>query len=453
MGPLAGLAVLALAAAAPVPGVRPLRTVGFSLDAPAQVVAEVEARCQRCQWGRRGREAAVLRIDVDGRYSQHLVLFRGTAAYPVALGGLERGPHAIAITQELALSCSGVRAEVGGVSVRPAPAGSREEEALAHAPFVYLRGDSLPRFTDVPLLMWYEEDRTPRGRRLRYSVVFSNEDGGTPPDRLMATWGRVTDIEYVYGVEIGADGRVVHEEYQGKGHELPAFAGRHEQGRPLLWVTTRNNMVGESGETTYRLAPAPLPFSLADVSREAVMDANPWTYQVSAAEVRREGRVRKDARPGSKRIPDPRRYIYVEACADMTDAALAFAVGVRDRAGRTRWIWSDAADEGWRISRSRDNGENGCFRGAVPLAKGEETVAGLRVRSFPRPLRKEEAALPPGAGRAVLRRVNRVFRLRDDDTPGPTLLSWTGALEMEPGGEAVEVPAQGAGAAGSESSF
>ena len=40
------------------------------------------------------------------------------------------------------------------------------------------------------------------GTRLRYSVVFSNEDGGTPADRLLATWGRLTDIEYVYGVEL-----------------------------------------------------------------------------------------------------------------------------------------------------------------------------------------------------------------------------------------------------------
>jgi hypothetical protein len=151
--------------------------------------------------------------------------------------------------------------------------------------------------------------------------------------------------------------------------------------------------------------------------------------------------VRARARPGSKLIPDPRRYVYVEACADMSDAAVAFAVGVRGRGGKTRWIWSDAGELRWRIARSRDNGENGCFRGAVPLPSGPDQVAGLRFRSFPRPLRKDEAALPPGAGRAVLRRVNRVFRLREDDTPGPSLFSWTGELAMEPEGEAVEVTA------------
>ena len=45
----------------------------------------------------------------------------------------------------------------------------------------------------------------------------------------------------------------------------------------------------------------------------------------------------------------------------------------------------------------------------------------------------------------MLRRVNRVFRLGPDDTPGPSLFSWTGGLEVEPGGPPAElaVPAGG----------
>jgi hypothetical protein len=282
-------------------------------------------------------------------------------------------------------------------------------------------------------------------------VIFSNEDGGTPPDKLMATWGRVTDIEYVYGVDTDAQGRVVREEYQGQDHQLPMFAGRREGARPLLWVTTQNNMVGESGDTTYRVAPAPVPFDLTGVSREAVMDAHPWTYAVSAAEVRREGRVQDGARPGSKRIPDPRRFVYVEACADTRDATVAFAVGAR-KGARTEWTWSDAGALKWRIHRGRDNGDNGCFRGAVAVA-GEAPLAGLRFRSFVRSLRQGEAPLPPGAAQATLLRVNRVFRLRRDGTPGPSLLSWSGALAMAPDGEAVEVPAQGAAAGAGDAGF
>src|SRR5438093_1509493 len=110
--------------------------------------------------------------------------------------------------------------------------------------------------TDLPLVAWYEIVPTPRGRQFRYSVIFSNEDGGTATDRLMATWGRTTDIEFVYGVEVGGDGRILAEQFQGPGHEVPPFKGRHEARHPLLGVSTDNNMVSESGPTRVRYAPA-----------------------------------------------------------------------------------------------------------------------------------------------------------------------------------------------------
>ena len=416
-----------------------LRAEGVRLERPAEVVAELRARCARCDWQKKGREAAVLRLTLDGKYAQHLVLARGSGAYRVALGRLEAGGHTMKVELDAGLSCHGVgEVHVDAVRFEPAAAGSAEEQALAHAPYVYLRADTLPQFTDLPLVMWYETDPLPSGRRLRYSVIFSNEDGGTPPDRLMATWGRVTDIEYVYGVELDAQGQVVREEYQGKDHTLPAFAGRREGARPLLWVTTRNNMVGESGETTYRVSPAPVPFDLTGVSREAVMDANPWTYQVSAAEVAREGRVRKGARPGSKRIEDPRRFVYVEACADTANATLAFAVGARRGSG-IEWTWSDAGSLKWRIYRSRDNGDNGCFRGAVKLPAGDAPFEGLRFRAFTRPLRDGEAPIPPDSVKATLLGVNRVFRLQRDGTPGPSLMSWGERIGLPPDGEPVQI--------------
>ena len=96
------------------------------------------------------------------------------------------------------------------------------------APIIYARPNTVGKFTDLPLLMWYEIVPTARGRQYRYSVIFSNEDGGTQTDRLMATWGRTTDIEFVYGVEVDGGGRILAEEFQGPGHEVPAFKGQHE---------------------------------------------------------------------------------------------------------------------------------------------------------------------------------------------------------------------------------
>ena len=87
------------------------------------------------------------------------------------------------------------------------------------------RPNTVGRFSDVPVFAWYEREPTARGVRYRYSVIFTNEDGGTPADRLMATWGRTTDIEYLYSVEIDATADIVAEDYQGPDHEMLRVQG------------------------------------------------------------------------------------------------------------------------------------------------------------------------------------------------------------------------------------
>ena len=65
----------------------------FPLQQPAEVMATITAGCAGCSWAARGREAAILVLEVDGRYSQHLALRveRRTADYAVLLGPLAAG--------------------------------------------------------------------------------------------------------------------------------------------------------------------------------------------------------------------------------------------------------------------------------------------------------------------------------------------------------------------------
>jgi hypothetical protein len=81
----------------------------------------------------------------------------------------------------------------------------------------------------------------------------------------------------------------------------------------------------------------------------------------------------------------------------------------------------------------------GCFRAAAALPAGAE-VRGLRVRAHTRPARRGEPALAPGSGRATLTRINRLFRLQDDFTPGPDRVHWTGEARLTGEGAAFEVP-------------
>jgi hypothetical protein len=391
-----------------------------------------------------GREAAALRLGVDGRYSQHVFLTRGdeVAPYRVALGSLARGSHRLRVELDPGASAAGIGAvEVKSIATEAVSAGGRGHRLLAHAPVLHSRPDTMGRFSDVPLLMWVESEPTARGTRLRYSVVFSNEDGGTPADRLMATWGRLTDIEYVYGVELDAAGHVLAEEYQGRDHRIRPFAGTREARHPVLYVVTDNNMVGDHGTSRMRHAPAPVSFDLTGVSREAVMDAYPWTYRVSSEEARREGRVDGEARPGSGKVPDPRRFAYLEACAETRDTVLAFGVGLLGRDGSVEWRDSDADLPSFRIARSPDNFPNGCFRGAVALPPGTTAgdVKALRLRACTRPPRNGETPLPSGTGSARWRQVNRLFLLGPDDLPAPSFFSWRGDVALAPDGPAHEL--------------
>ena len=331
--PFAAL-LFALEAAAPA-----LREEPFTLSQGVEVTASVSASCARCAWGARGREAALLVLEVDGRYSQHLALVRGVgpADYPVFLGRLEPGPHRLSVSLDRRGSAKAVgEVAVGPIRIQTSPAEGTDAAALAFAPIVYARRGTVKRWSDFPLLTWYEPEPTSRGRRIRYSVIFTNEDGGTPVDRLMATWGRTTDVEFAYAVELDARGRVLDETYQSKDHKLARSpAGARAGTRCSSWSpTTTCSAITAAAACALRRRRR--PFSLAERSREAVMDAHPWTYRVSAEEARREGRVAEDARPGSGRIPDPRRFAYLEACTPAEDATLSFALGVAASRRRAR---------------------------------------------------------------------------------------------------------------------
>jgi hypothetical protein len=371
----------------------------------------------------------MLSLAVDGRYSQHLPIIRtGRAEYKVMLGALEPGSHTVNISEDSQLTAGelrgGLQAIVHSVGITLIDAKSADYTAVSMAPIVYARPDTVGMYTDVPAFMWYEIEPTARGTRYRYSVIFTNEDGGTPADRLMATWGRTTDIEYLYSVELDDKGAILDEDIQGPKHEILPFDGRREGRHPLLWVSTSNNMVLPQGTTEVRYAPAPVLFHLRDVSREAVMDTHPWLYEVMARELEREGKIAADPPIGQGTIADPRRFVFVEGCAALADKALAFGVRVG-----SQWIFSDRGHPGYRIVR------DGCFRASIPLPPGATIteVRGVRTQVFAREGRTNAAP-------AQLTRINTVFGLDESFAPGPPVLSWVGKTELQPAGPPFDLP-------------
>ena len=410
----------------------------FVVKAPSEVVATITAGCAQCDWAADNREALLLELRVDGAYSQHLALVRGKgpAAYPVMLGRLTPGRHALTIAVDRTRSAPDAGAlTVTGVAFTSYGQDAPEFDWLQFAPRLRARPGTVEKFSDFPLVMYAERNvrgETGQHYRYQYTVIFTNEDGGTPTDRLMATWGRTTDIEFVYGLPVGKDVG----EIQAEGHKWIPFAGPKVGTHPVLWVATLNNMVADHGpDDAITFAPAPFMVDLTGTSREHVMDVQPWMYATTSKEMQREGRIDPAAQPGSGKIPDPRRYATAEACGDVTDATLAFDIGVRQPDGAVAWFATDRGDAKFRIARG------GCFRGGAPLPEGTTPaqVVGLRVRAYPRPPREGEPAPAPGTGSVTMKSVTMIFMLNDSYVPTKSAFTWKGSLPVKTDGASVEI--------------
>ena len=400
--------------------------ITFRTELKSEAIAIVTAECPRCSWEQAGSEAVMLRLTLDGRYIQHLPLSQqGRGEYRIMLGSVEVGDHLVRADVDRELSAKGLLDNWGAVTsieVRQIPEASGDYLPLSLAPFVYARPDTVGRFNDVPLVMWYEIEPEANATRYRYSVIFTNEDGGTPTDRLMATWGRTTDIEYLYSVAVDASGAIVDQDMQGPDHETLKFNGQREAKHPLLWVSTRNNMVLDRGETQVRYGPAPLPYQLTGHTREVVMGDNTWLYDVMTRELKREGKIVPDAPPGNDAIPDPRRFVFLQGCGDAGDRGVSFALGTGALGGSLTWHASDRGMPAYRIVR------NGCYQVATPLP-GDLTlkdVRAIRVQAYPR-----EGG--DGTAPARITKIDKLFMLDEHYVPGESALSWQGDAPLAPG--------------------
>ena len=363
---------------------KPLVTEAFNLAEDMEVGLEIEARSPGASWARKGAEAAALVISVDGSYNQDLLLWAGdeSSHYRVMLGRLPKGKHTVSVAYNPERSAAGAR-EAEVKSLRPvllAPARStrgmdEDQLALAHAPVLYARANTIDRFTDIPLMMYYEILHEPGPDvTVRYTVIFTNEDGGTQTAALMARWGRATDIEWVYEFRVRGQ-KIIEERYQGVEHETKFFKGSRTGGNhPLLAVASDNNNFSDLACSAVRFAPLPVRANLERATRESVMDTDPKTYRVMSEELLRENRI-SDTRVDINTIADQRDYLYIEATSEQEGATLAFDVKLKSQA---KIFASDMGEPRLRIDRS------GYFRTAVHLPKDTSptTVESITARCY-----------------------------------------------------------------------
>lgn len=306
-------------------------------------------------WETKAAEAAVVTVFVNGKYNQDVMLFGGAEKlnYRVLLGNFPEGQHKVTLVWNEKRSAPNAKnVIITALNVLPASVNIVNEKdfeknllAVIHTPVVYARPNAVDKFTDIPLVSYYEIIPEPENvYRIRYTTIFSHEDGGTQAVALMARWGRVTDIEWVYEIKV-KEGKIVEEIYQGANHETKNFTGKKVFGsHPLLFNVTVNNNFADAGCSALRFAPLPVKADLSAASRETLMEQFPWTYRVMSEEVIREGRVDAE-KIEANIIADPRDYLYVEVQTELQNAA----VSVETNGGATT---SDFGNKLLRVNRS-----------------------------------------------------------------------------------------------------
>lgn len=422
MGMLAWMVVTVCGWAAP---------VEFTAPREGEVVAHLELSSPGSDWAQPGREAALATVLIDGQPQQHLMVVTGSASLKtsVFLGPLAEGRHKLEVQRHATYSAPGSPLQVGQVQVETVQPSSPLFEVLAHAPVLTARKDTIGKFTDVPLLQ-YAERLTENGQTvLQYTMIFSNEDGGTSTRALMARWGRTTDIEYIYKAVLDAAGNRRKATIQSRGHEEIEYRGEWLGNHPLLLPVTLNNMVAPEAPTAIRYQLMPVLVDLSRHSREQVMDEHPHLYQVMAKELIREAKLRPYGQVEGEKISDLRHYAFAEF--KLANQAGAVALRLRLR-GQPRWFGSDLGRLDYAIGR------DGWVRTTVELPPGTKPgdVAEVAFHCLVMP---DATKRLPADGRCKVEQLSKLFFLREDYLPQASFFENAQTWELG-AGEMVAIP-------------
>jgi hypothetical protein len=408
------------------------RTVPFLARRTGEATVSLDSSAPGVSWAAKGSESAVVSAYVDGRYVTDIVI---PSDRPIersfALGRITAGPHALRLHFAADRSPAGATsARVGGVSVTVARDGGLDALVLRHAPVLY--GRNIPalgdRFqsstTDTPLLAYHEvlPAQTPGHRILQYTVIWSNEDGGTDSPALMARWGRTTDIEWAYRVEVDEHGDRVPGTavYQAPNHQTLQFAGAYEGDRPLLETCTSNNNLCDTVDDPMRFSLSPQEALPEGQPREHAMDTNPWTYPVMAQEMLREGKIESPSDPATPALGDQRTYLYLAVAHTATPTAqtgnVGLSIGVRLKSGGTVYR-SDHSIPTSSITR------DGTAATTIELPAGTTPADIAEITALRTPVTETGATLN-------VTRITRAFFLGADYLPQPSFVDWTGSVTL-----------------------
>lgn len=344
-------------------------------------------------WASSTRTSVTVDVTVGSAPTEQIVCFAGSRpfTYAAVLGRLETGRTKVTIAVAPELSADSATPVVRVVAARLSVVARTNPAYLemAYAPIVYGRPDTAE--SDTPLLTYVSSSPGPDGSTdLEYTTIWSKEDAGTSfvPFLEWGEWGRMTDVTETVALEVTRSGAIEHPSYDSCGcsasfpvnrtspeEEEVAFTGRRFGTHLIVRNASGNDYQSETGTSAYRMEQAPVPGPAPGAARETVMDANPWTYRISAEELSRWYADGSTA-PSSPEIGDSRQYGLVDVDTDATGTS-AIAVAIRLH-GSSTWYRNDFGS-GYALY------DGGHSRTAVKLPIGWQAtgIAAVHLVAYP----------------------------------------------------------------------
>jgi hypothetical protein len=383
-GAITGPSVTLPAGRAPRPAVSGVALLQLVLAAPGT------------SWSNKKHAAVVVDVSVAKAPTQQIVCFAGSRAftYAAVFGTLTTGPHRvrIAIDSHLSTAGAGPRIKVVAARLTVVPAGNPSYLAMRYAPVVFGRPDTAS--SDTPLLTYAEVTGVPGApvgtKHIAYTTIWSKEDAGTSfvPFLEWGEWGRMADITQTVALDVTPAGKVLDATYNSCGCQAPfpdnrtspleqtmPFEGTAEGTHLMVLNASGNDYQSDTGTSAFRMEQAPVPGPAPGAARETVMDANPWTYRITAEELSRwysDG----STVPSSPEIGDSRQYAIVDV-ASTTAGVSAVAVAIR-LAGSDVWYSNDLGS-GYPLY----TGGHGRTAVKLPLGWESRRISGLRLVAYP----------------------------------------------------------------------
>lgn len=188
----------------------------------------------------------------------------------IQLGTLEAGDHVFTLEQDPSLSLP-IPDSLVLRAAKPDP-DALLTKFLAYTPVIEVKNPANP-LDDIPLMAFAKIFRRDERYKVTSFLIFSSENGGTMPARLLDVYQRTVDIEWVTQQLFSPDGEPVpgRLSFQTVHHGFAKFQGRRLLGEhPVLSIASENNNFSDG---MIRILGWALPRRPAHVSSDALVYA------------------------------------------------------------------------------------------------------------------------------------------------------------------------------------